>query len=58
VAGILAGAGSLPDKWTAPLENHVRSALAGFDRTQISELVDRTLDVIRRRGRPADQAAG
>jgi ADP-ribosylglycohydrolase len=57
VAGILSGAGSLPDKWTAPLENHVRSALAGFDRTQISELVDRTLDVIRRRGRPADQAA-
>lgn len=49
VAGILTGRQKLPERWTAPLNDLVRSALAGFDNTSISSLAVRTLDVIAHR---------
>lgn len=46
VAGILAGVDAIPAYWSAPLHDTIRSALAGFDGTSISSLVQRTLAVI------------
>lgn len=46
VAGIFTGATKIPERWTAPLHNVIRSALAGFDRTEISHLVNRTLAIV------------
>jgi ADP-ribosylglycohydrolase len=42
VAGILAGTAGLPEHLIAPLENHTRSALFGYDNSVISELAERT----------------
>ena len=39
------GAGALPEAWTAPLEDRVRSALFGFDGMRVFELAERTLRV-------------
>ncbi|MEV5433370.1 ADP-ribosylglycohydrolase family protein [Streptomyces sp. NPDC052701] len=43
VAGVLTGAGAIPDQWKDPLEDTVRSAVFGFDGVRISELARRTL---------------
>jgi ADP-ribosylglycohydrolase len=46
VAGILAGRKAIPPHWEEPLHDRIRSALAGFDGTRITELAERTLRVI------------
>lgn len=43
VYGALHGTAELPDKWTAPLEDTMHSAIFGFDGTSISGLADRTV---------------
>jgi ADP-ribosylglycohydrolase len=47
VFGALHGAGAVPARLAAPLNDRVRSAISGFDRIRISELADRTLAVAR-----------
>jgi ADP-ribosylglycohydrolase len=42
VAGILAGTAGLPDHMITPLHDRTRSALFGFDNSQISDLAGRT----------------
>jgi ADP-ribosylglycohydrolase len=42
VAGILTGANRIPAQWIAPLNDTVRSSLAGFDGVRISDLASRT----------------
>ena len=48
VVGILRGTNSIPENWTAPLENRVRSALFGFDGVEISAVAQRTSALIDR----------
>ncbi|MFI8214659.1 ADP-ribosylglycohydrolase family protein [Streptomyces sp. NPDC085932] len=43
VAGVFGGAAAIPDQWTVPLEDTVRSAVFGFDGVRISELAERTV---------------
>lgn len=52
VAGVLCGAAAIPERWTRPLRDRVRSAVFGFDGVSISELAERThrLAVARRPG--------
>ncbi|MBL1073004.1 ADP-ribosylglycohydrolase family protein [Nocardia sp. 2] len=45
VAGILAGAASLPAHWTAPLHDRLRSSVAGYDGSSIADLARRANDV-------------
>jgi ADP-ribosylglycohydrolase len=45
--GAMHGASALPERWTAPLEDRIASALAGFDGVRISALAERTLAVAR-----------
>lgn len=45
VAGVLCGAAAIPERWTAPLEDRVRSAVFGFDGVRISELAARTVEL-------------
>lgn len=50
VAGILAGRRAIPPHWEEPLQDRIRSALAGFDGVRISDLAERTLRIIEARG--------
>ncbi|MGI8868214.1 MAG: ADP-ribosylglycohydrolase family protein [Mycobacteriales bacterium] len=43
VGGVLSGAAALPGHWVEPLADSVRSAVFGFDNSQISDLADRTI---------------
>ncbi|MFJ7159054.1 ADP-ribosylglycohydrolase family protein [Streptomyces sp. NPDC101118] len=43
VAGVLCGAAAIPEQWTVPLEDTVRSAVQGFDGASIRELAERTV---------------
>ncbi len=45
VIGVIHGAGALPEKWIAPLNNHIRSSLMGFDYSQFTDLANRTVRV-------------
>jgi len=45
IIGTQLGALKLPDRWTLPLNNTIRSSMKGFDRTQIDELAKRTLNI-------------
>lgn len=38
--------GEVPLKWTAPLRNHVRTSLKGFDHIGFDELAKRTLNIV------------
>jgi hypothetical protein len=40
------GMGSLPARWVEPLNDRVRSAVAGFDDSRISDLAERTLRLV------------
>jgi ADP-ribosylglycohydrolase len=46
ILGALAGAGGIPERWTAPLRGRFASSLPGFDGIGIDELVRRTLAVV------------
>ena len=43
IAGMILGANGLPDKWTGPLNDSLKSAVMGFDDTRISDLARRTV---------------
>ena len=38
--------GEVPQKWTAPLRNQVRTSLKGFDRSGFDGLAERTLNIV------------
>jgi ADP-ribosylglycohydrolase len=48
IFGATFGARALPPHWVEPLSDRIRSAIAGFDNSQISDLVERTLAQARR----------
>lgn len=45
VCGALAGAGALPERWTAPLKNRITTSLPGLSGIALSELAVRTTTV-------------
>jgi ADP-ribosylglycohydrolase len=45
IVGAVLGARALPERWVAPLDDRVRSALSGFAESSISDLAKRTCDV-------------
>jgi ADP-ribosylglycohydrolase len=45
IVGAMLGAQALPDRWVAPLDDRVRSALSGFAESSISGLAQRTCNV-------------
>lgn len=49
VAGMICGAGRLPRSFAAPLGDTIRSQMAGFDRSSIRDLAERTLKLVPRR---------
>jgi ADP-ribosylglycohydrolase len=51
IFGATFGAGAIPSHWVDPLEDRIRSAIVGFDDSRISDLVERTLEQVRRRRR-------
>lgn len=50
VVGVLLGAGALPERFVAPLEDRTRSALFSFDHSCISDLARRTTALARSGG--------
>jgi ADP-ribosylglycohydrolase len=48
IFGATFGASALPSHWVDPLSDRIRSAIAGFDNSRISELVERTHGLARR----------
>jgi ADP-ribosylglycohydrolase len=42
IFGAMFGAGALPSRWVEPLNDRISSAIAGFDNSRISDLVERT----------------
>jgi len=47
VVGLVLGVGLLPHKWTAPLNDTIRTCVAGFGREPISAMAQRTYDLSR-----------
>jgi len=47
VIGAMIGADALPYKWVGPLNNVVRSMVAGYDLSRITDLAERSLAVAR-----------
>ncbi|AEF82398.1 ADP-ribosylglycohydrolase family protein [Leadbettera azotonutricia] len=47
IIGIINGASNLPEKWIAPLNNKVKSGIDGFGLTEISELAERTMKIVK-----------
>ncbi|MQY27252.1 ADP-ribosylglycohydrolase family protein [Nocardia aurantia] len=47
VCGVLLGAAAIPEHWTRPLHDRLRSAVAGYDGVRISVLARRTFDLSR-----------
>lgn len=47
VAGVMTGAAELPEHWTGPLDDRIRTALSGFHDTRISDLAARTARLAR-----------
>ncbi len=45
VLGAMLGARALPSQWVEPLNNRVRSAVLGYERTSISDLAARTVEI-------------
>jgi ADP-ribosylglycohydrolase len=52
VFGAMYGATALPEHWTEPLNDLVRSAISGFDNSRISDLAERTFRQAMQRDRP------
>jgi len=46
VIGMILGASGLPEKWTKPLNNTVKSCIKGFGTEKISNLAERTVKII------------
>lgn len=47
VLGMVLGASALPQKWTAPLNDRIRSGVDGFGLVKLSELAERTAAIVR-----------
>ena len=45
VFGAMHGTDALPEHWVEPLNDHLRSALFGFDNSKISDLAERTAEL-------------
>jgi ADP-ribosylglycohydrolase len=43
IIGMMRGAGGIPEKWTKPLNNKIKSGIDGFGITEVSELAERTV---------------
>jgi ADP-ribosylglycohydrolase len=56
IFGAKFGAGALPARWVEPLSDRISSAIAGFDNSRISDLVQRTLAIATNDGRVAGGA--
>ncbi|PCI46308.1 MAG: hypothetical protein COB49_08595 [Alphaproteobacteria bacterium] len=54
IIGIIQGAKALPEKWTGPLNNRIRSSLGNFDNSNFTDLAQRTFIVTQR---PVDQTS-
>jgi ADP-ribosylglycohydrolase len=46
IIGMIHGAKALPDKWIAPLNDLIRSGVDGYGLIKLSELAERTVDII------------
>jgi len=47
ILGMMHGASALPEKWTAPLNDKIKSGVDGFGLVKISELAERTAAMVR-----------
>ncbi|MBU3066201.1 ADP-ribosylglycohydrolase family protein [Nocardia sp. NEAU-G5] len=47
ISGILVGASDIPQHWTGPLRDQLRTAVSGYDNSDISALARRTFDLAR-----------
>jgi hypothetical protein len=47
ISGILMGASDIPQHWTRPLRDHLRTAVTGYDHSDIAALARRTFDLAR-----------
>jgi ADP-ribosylglycohydrolase len=59
IFGATFGVDALPARWVEPLGDRIHSAIAGFDNSRISDLVERTLVLAtrEREGAPTTDAA-
>jgi ADP-ribosylglycohydrolase len=59
IFGVTFGAGALPSHWIDPLNDRIHSAIAGFDNSRITDLVERTEAlVLRHRAREPGGTGG
>jgi ADP-ribosylglycohydrolase len=58
IFGAMYGSGALPGHWVEPLSDRIRSAIAGFDDSRISDLVERTRSLARRQERSSERGPG
>jgi ADP-ribosylglycohydrolase len=58
IFGAMHGVGAIPARWVDPLRDRIRSAIAGFDNSRISDLVERTRALIRHHDEWKERAAG
>lgn len=58
IFGAMHGVGAIPARWIDPLRDRIRSAIAGFDNSRISDLVERTQALIRHHDEWKERAAG
>lgn len=47
IVGTMHGASALPKKWTAPLQNRIRSSMKGFDNSSFTDLAERTVRMMK-----------
>ncbi|MEW5815368.1 MAG: ADP-ribosylglycohydrolase family protein [Spirochaetota bacterium] len=47
IVGMVLGAKALPQKWAAPLNDRIKSCVAGFGDVRISEMARRTVNIIK-----------
>ncbi|NMB98272.1 MAG: ADP-ribosylglycohydrolase family protein [Clostridiaceae bacterium] len=48
ILGMILGAKSLPEKWTAPLNDQLKSGVDGFGLVKISNIATQTVDVVKK----------
>jgi ADP-ribosylglycohydrolase len=57
IFGAKFGAGALPQHWVEPLSDRIRSSIANFDNSRITDLVERTQVLVRRHDDWKEQAS-
>ena len=48
ILGAILGAKNLPEYWIKPLNNEVESGVSGYNFCQISDLAERTLELVKK----------